>query len=221
MVNPAHASTRLHGRLTSGAITADARDVNVTLPPPTAAPAPVHATGPAECELLAVEQDRTALADLLHDGAVQALVSARWAIDSGDLGLAREAVQAALVELRHTVWHLRPRGPDLSGALEQLAARPGLGRPLVLAVDRGAVTTPAAAAAAYRLVQHLVTPPGPPLTVTLTERPDGVVLDLADTPVPAEPWPARLAALGGILSTSASDLRLTLPHAPLPTKAAP
>lgn len=173
----------------------------------------------AAIELLVTEIAQDQLADALHDGAVQALVSARWAIDSGDAGLAREAVQAALVELRHTLWHLRPRGDDLPAALEQLAARPARPRPLTLLLDHEAQTTPAGAAAAYRFVQHLTTSPDGPLTVTLSGRPDVVVLDLSDTPMPDSPWAERFAALGGALMTFSTDLRLILPRAAPTAKA--
>lgn len=229
MVNPAQSPTSVAAALTSDGILADAGQVTVTLPPsirPLAAVAPAGLAS-VEAELLAGETDRGALADALHDGAVQALVSARWAIDAGDPALAREAVQAALVELRHTLWQLRPRGGDLAAALDQLARRPDVVRPLTLDLDRGASVRPAAAALVYRLVQHLAALPGGPLRVTLTERPDGVVLDLSDTPPPADPWPARVAALGGRVVTlqpdprtdSPCDLRLILPHARLTAKA--
>ena len=174
----------------------------------------------ATTELLAGETAQAELADALHDGAVQALVSARWAIDGGDLTLAREAVQTALVELRHTLWHLRPRGDDLAEALEQLAERPSRQRSITLQLDHGARTTPAAAAAAYRFVQHLTTVAGAPLLVTLMDGPEGVVLHLSDTPMPADLWADRFADLGGLLSTLTTDLRLVLPPA-VPTAKAP
>ena len=71
---------------------------------------------PAPDLLAAAERDLDCLADRLHDGALQALVVARYACDAvargADPALARDAVQDALVTLRREVWLLRPRGDD-------------------------------------------------------------------------------------------------------------
>ncbi len=77
--------------------------------------------------LALAEADADAAADGLHDGALQALVVARYAADAavrgGDPAAARDAVQEALVALRRAVWLLRPRGAQgLLEALRQLAA---------------------------------------------------------------------------------------------------
>ena len=113
------------------------------------------------------EAEADAAADALHDGALQALVVARYAADAavrgGDAAAARDAVQEALVALRRAVWLLRPRGSKgLLEALQQLATQvvdAGCA-PVVLDVDDDAAAvldtelTPAAATVAYRLVQR-------------------------------------------------------------------
>ena len=78
--------------------------------------------------LALAEAEAAATADALHDGALQALVVARYAADAavrgGDPAAARDAVQQALVALRRAVWQLRPRGDQgLVTALEQLAVQ--------------------------------------------------------------------------------------------------
>ena len=77
----------------------------------------------------ALEDDREALADALHDGPVQSLVVARYVADAavrgGDPVAARDAVQAALIDVRRFLWALRPArtGPGVP------SARQGRSRP--------------------------------------------------------------------------------------------
>ncbi len=175
--------------------------------------------------LLDAEDDGDTLADALHDGPVQALVAARYACDAavrgGDPALARDGVQEALVGLRRTMWHLRPRGgAGLADALEALAARlaEADGAPLLLALDDDAASRldAPARALAYRLVQSVARDAPGPVRVAL-HGPDGstagVRLDVdggraLDGP---DRWRRRLRALGGDLSSSAGRLRLHLP----------
>jgi hypothetical protein len=124
---------------------------------------PPHVAG-----LLAdVEAERSALADALHDGPVQELVAARYVADAAvragaDPGV-REALQAALVGLRRTMWQLRPRGADgLADALDRLSAQlVERGAPaLRLRVDPAAdVLPPTTCMAVYRLVQAVTAGP--------------------------------------------------------------
>lgn len=166
--------------------------------------------------LEAVEADRDDLADALHDGAVQSLVVARYAADAavrgGSAESAREAVQAALVELRRALWSIRPRGgTGLVTALEQLsthlaeAGRPPLG--LLGGTDLAG--TPAVLA--FRLVQAVAGEE--PVRVALRADGDSVLVDVTGgsaLPSP-ERWVRRARALGGDLVASAGRLRLVLP----------
>lgn len=173
-------------------------------------------SAPAPAALLAAaDDDLDALADRLHDGALQALVVARYACDAVSRGadptLVRDAVQQALVALRCEVWQLRPRvGPDtLATALvdlsRQLAAGGGAGLRLRLDAVRLA---PEAAAAAYRLVQDLARSRSEALDVRLGA--DGVLeVDLPLTDPTA--WSLRAAALGAVLDVSTTTTRLRLP----------
>lgn len=176
--------------------------------------------------LLDAEEEADALADALHDGPVQALVAARYACDlavrAGDAGPAREAVQEALVALRRTLWHLRPRGADdLPAGLAALSARlveAGL-PPLHLVLDTTAAhrLAPAARTVVYRLVQAVSADGG--VRVALRASGGDLVVDVdggraLDGP---DRWRRRLRALGGDLSSSAGRLRLQLPAAPDPS----
>ena len=161
--------------------------------------------------LAAADADADALADAVHDGALQALVVARYAADAavrgGDAALARDAVQDALVALRHAVWLLRPRGADdLPGALADLSTR--LDAPLQLDVDAdvAAALAPAVRAAAYRFVQA----GGPGAVSLVRDGDDGLLTVPADVP-DAAGWSARARAVGGRLETP-NRLRLPLPH---------
>ena len=182
--------------------------------------APVDGDLPSAVLALA-ESEADAVADRLHDGALQALVVARYAADAavrgGDPVLARDAVQDALVALRRAVWLLRPRGEQgLRVALEQLAAQRAAlgGAPLHVDVDAAAAAvedalTPAAATAAYRLVQHAAG--DRPLTVRLRRSGDGLrlSLDAADPDPAAELLRAR--AVGATLRVTPDGAWLHLP----------
>lgn len=177
----------------------------------------LSAAAPASV-LAASDDDLDALADRLHDGALQALVAARYACDAvsrgADPALARDAVQAALVALRWEVWQLRPRAgrgsstalaaalTDLSG---QLVSAGGAGLRLRLAAVRLA---PEAAAAAYRLVQELARSRHGVLDVGLDV--DGV-LDVDAPLTHPTAWASRAAALGAELVASTPTTRLRLP----------
>jgi signal transduction histidine kinase len=156
------------------------------------------------------ESDAAAAADALHDGALQALVVARYAADAavrgGDAAAARDAVQDALVALRRAVWLLRPRGDQgLLEALGQLAAQvvAAGGAPVVLDVDEAlaealdAELAPGAATAAYRLVQRAAG--DAPLTVRVRRTATGlrIALDVPLTDPAGEALRAR--AVGGAL----------------------
>ena len=183
-------------------------------------------SGDAATDLVAAaDAEADAAADLLHDGPVQALVVAHYAAEAavrgGDPAAAREAVQAALVELRRSLWHLRPRGPGdggLPGALGLLSARleeagrPALGflldEPLAAALPAAVVST------AYRIVQTLaLATDADPVRVALRREGSTVVLDvecglpLADV----ERWANKARALGGSLSSTGVRTRLVVP----------
>jgi signal transduction histidine kinase len=173
-------------------------------------------TSPADL-LDAAEEDHDDLADALHDGAVQTLVVARYAADAAvrgaDAGVARDAVQRALVDVRRHLWHLRPRGSEgLAEALRQLSAqRVDAGQP-ALRVVADADLHGTAGVTAYRLVQ-VVSRGDAAVRVGLRAERDRVVVDVAGgaaLPAP-ERWARRARALGGDLSSSAGRLRLVLP----------
>ncbi len=180
------------------------------------------AGGPA---LLAdADAERDALADALHDGPVQVLVAARYACDAalrgGDAGLARDAVQEAVVALRRTMWQLRPRTSSLPEALAALSDRlvEAGGAALALDVDAAADLPAPARALAYRLVQALALTG--PLRVTAATAPDGVVLTLRGAPLPdPDRWGRRCRLLGASLVPGPDGLRLHLPAPPSETKA--
>jgi hypothetical protein len=175
------------------------------------------------------------VADQLHDGPVQALVAARYACDvavrGGSPTDARDAVQEALVALRRSLWHLRPRGEDdLPAALEQLSHRLAEGgRPgLLLSCDHPSADLlgPAARTTAYRLVQSVaLAERDAPVRVAVRRSGDTVVLHVDGGAPLADPdrWVRRARALGGDLSSSAGRLRLVLPAAAplLPSAPAP
>jgi signal transduction histidine kinase len=178
------------------------------------------ALAPAVVEDL--EADREALADALHDGPVQSLVVARYAADAaargGDAGLARDALQSALVELRRFLWHVRPRGSaGFVEALDQLSAQlteaggPALG--LVGDVEAAAALRGAAGVTAYRLVQAVARPDAPAVRVALRREAGRLLVDVEGgaTLDNQETWTRRVQALGGDLQTSAGRTRLVLP----------
>lgn len=174
----------------------------------------------AEDLLAGADADAHALADALHDGAVQDLVAARWALDAGDSDVARAAVQRALVALRRTIWQFRPRGgqhlhDDLS-ALARRQAEAGRVPVLVHPPAGDEHLAGAAAVTAYRLVQAVTGTA--PATASLAAGGGSVVLSVegaADLPDPAR-WRRRARALGGDLFCSAGRLRLSLPAVPRP-----
>ena len=179
------------------------------------------ASGPAAALLAAAELDRDGLADRLHDGALQALVVARYACDAvargADPALARDAVQDALVTLRREVWMLRPRGDEgLMTALLDLCAqlvaagRPGLRLHADPALGEAAAdVSGAAVAAAYRLVQAVAG--DTLLAVRLTADGDRLALTL-DAPVPdPETWALRARAVGAELIAGPTSTLLLLP----------
>ncbi|MDT7547516.1 MAG: hypothetical protein QOE99_3626 [Actinomycetota bacterium] len=180
----------------------------------------------------AADAEADAAADLLHDGPVQALVVAHYAAEAaargGDPVLAREAVQAALVELRRSLWHLRPRGPadgGLPGALGALSARlEEAGRPplgFVLDELLAAALPGAVVSTAYRMVQAMALPDGAdPVRVALRREGGAIVLDVeGGAPLPdPDRWANKARALGGSLMTSEGRTRLAVP---LSTPSAP
>ena len=152
-----------------------------------------------------------------------ALVVARYAADAavrgGSVPAVRDAVQTSLVELRRTLWHLRPRGDQgLLPALGLLSERlqEAGGTPLGLIVDEpvaDALSRPAAGLA-YRLVQAVAVPEGAG-AVRVSVRRDGrnAVLDVdGGVPLPAPArWTSKTRALGGTLTVSDGRLRLSVP----------
>jgi hypothetical protein len=174
--------------------------------------------------LTLAEAEADAAADALHDGALQALVVARYAADvavrGGDPAVARDAVQDALVALRRAVWLLRPRGGQgLLEALQQLAVQvvDSGAAPVALDVDDGVAEvldtelTPAAATAVYRLVQRAAGEA--PLTVRVRRTPTGlrIALDVPLTDPAGEALRAR--AVGGALLATRDGASLHLPLA--------
>ncbi|MCU1621843.1 MAG: hypothetical protein JWL79_688 [Frankiales bacterium] len=164
----------------------------------------------------AAEAERDAIADGLHDGPVQALVVARLAADAavrgGDVPAARDATQAALVELRRALWQIRPRGSDgVLEALQQLSVqRVDAGIPaLGLVVEPEAVLTGRAGSLAYQVVQAAA---GSDCRVAVRSDGPSVVVDVdGGTLSTPELWSARARALGGDLYASAGRIRLVLP----------
>ena len=202
------------------------RPGRTTTPAPELAPAPDVPPGDLPSAVLALaEADAGTAADALHDGALQALVVARYAADAavrgGDVVAAREAVQRALVALRHAVWQLRPRGEhglvqalrDLARHLDATGAAPlrlDLDGPAAVALDEA--LPPASAAAAYRLVQQ--TAGSRPLTVRVRCTPHDLRLEL-DTAVPDPAGAAlRARAVGGTLVARSDSALLLFPLPP-------
>lgn len=178
---------------------------------------------PAAHPLLALaDSSAGATADRLHDGAVQALVAARYAADAavrgGDPVQARDAVQEALVQLRAALWHLRPRTStegSFAGALDLLQKQ-------LAAEGRGALTVDLAdaplsasvSALAYRLVQTVALDPDTAdLSVVLRRQDGDLVLDVTGgAALPdLELWAAAAEQLGAALTTDGSAVRLRVP----------
>lgn len=191
----------------------------LSLPVPPQQRRPSDAASDVADLLAAADAEADSLADRLHDGALQALVVARYATDAavrgGDPALARDAVQEALVSLRRTVWLLRPRGgDDLPAALTELSKRAvAAGSPaLDLAVDEAvAAALPAACrTAAYRYVQAAALDGCGEVRLVREGAYAALSVAGADLPEPAG-WAVRAAALGGHLDRSGPTPRLLLP----------
>lgn len=171
----------------------------------------------------AADAEADAAADHLHDGPVQALVVAHYAATAaargGDPVAARDAVQAALVELRRALWHLRPRGDGgLAAALGLLSDRleEAGGAPLGFVLDEplSAALPSAVVSTAYRLVQAAAVPPDAgPVRVTLRREGGTAVLDIdGGTPLAdVARWTAKARALGGSLTSTEARTRLAVP----------
>jgi signal transduction histidine kinase len=193
-------------------------------------PAHVPSAESATDLVAAADADADTAADRLHDGPVQALVVAHYAAEAatrgGDPIAARDAVQGALIELRRSLWHLRPRGADEGGltrALEQLSGRldeaglPGLG--FVVDETLTSALPAAVASTAYRLVQAVaLVPHTDPVRVGLRREGSTAVLDVEGGALPeVDSWVRRASALGGSLTSGGTRTRLTVPlSAPRP-----
>lgn len=173
----------------------------------------------AEDLLTAADAEADALADRLHDGALQALVVARYATDAvvrgGDPALARDAVQEALLALRRTVWLLRPRGQDdLPGALGELSSRCTAAGGRALALDLDPVVagqlSPVARSLAYRFVQAAVADGADGVRLVREGAVAALTVTGAVMSGPAG-WTARAAALAGRLDSTGDAARLLLP----------
>ena len=191
-------------------------------------------TADAVADLVAAaDAEAEAAADLLHDGPVQALVVAHYAAEAaargGDSGAAREAVQAALVELRQSLWHLRLRGladGGLPTALNLLSARlEEAGRPpLGFVLDElvAAALPTAVASTAYRLVQAVaLSADADSVRIALRREGSTVVLDLeGGAPLPdLDRWVNKAKALGGSLTSTEARTRFAVPLTAPRTKA--
>ena len=189
----------------------------------------VLAAGSAEADaetgldlMRAEAADRDAVADALHDGPLQSLVVARYAADASVRGadpvLARDAVQAALVGLRRTLWQLRPRGAeDLAAALQQLDQRlvEGDRPPLLLQVDPASAgqLSGLAATTAYGLVQAAaLVERTRPLPVELLATRRCTVLTIAGEVPALERWELRLRALGAVTTVATSGVLVRFPR---------
>ena len=171
----------------------------------------------------AADAEADAAADLIHDGPVQALVVAHYAAEAavrgGDPAAAREAVRGALVELRRSLWHLRPRSESgLAGSLGMLSARlEEAGRPplgFVLDEPLAAALPPAVVSTVYRLVQAVALPAAAePVRVLLRREGATAVLDITGGAAlsDVERWAAKAWALSGSVSTTDTGVRLALP----------
>lgn len=182
------------------------------------------------------EADRDALADALHDGPVQSLVVARYAADAavragdphGSVALVRDSVQDALVQVRRTLWHLRPRANDgdLAGALTELSARlVDAGAPaLELDLDEAVLSAlpHAVATTAFRLVQAAAASGAGPVRVCSVLTSDGPALEVhgsAPGGLDAVRWGRRAAAVGAVLQPADGHVRLLAPAPrPLPVR---
>ena len=161
--------------------------------------------------LAAADVDAEALADALHDDALQALVVARYAADAAvrgaDVATARDAVQEAVVALRRAVWLLRPRGrDDLPAALAELSTRTPTPLRLDLDGDLAAALPADTRALAYRFVQACAHA----TTVSLRREGEFAVVTTDAEPTDRAGWTARARALGGHLDLPGGHARLLL-----------
>lgn len=113
----------------------------------------------AERVIESQEAERRRIAADLHDGLGQHLSAARVAIELGRKESALESTDDALTELRHAVFHLRPRELDEAGlrvalqaAVERFELRTGV--TTALRISGGEVTNTAIAATLLRIVQE-------------------------------------------------------------------
>ncbi len=100
-----------------------------------------------------LELERARLARELHDGAIQSLLAARWALEEGDRDRALAALAEAETVLRAATRGLMPPALEhlpLEDALTELGERLGLA---ITARVEGALD-PEARLEAYRIVQH-------------------------------------------------------------------
>jgi hypothetical protein len=162
------------------------------------------------------QADNDDVADRLHDGPVQSLVYARYTADAavrgGDPAAARDAVQVALVELRRTLWSLRPRGASgLCSAVEQLVAHLAERGAAPLTLSAAADVAGPRAVLAYRLVQAVSGEE--PVRVVLRSESNHVQVDIeGGAALPsAHRWARRARALSCDLTASAGRLRLVIP----------
>lgn len=194
-------------------------------------PAPRSGEDAAAALLALADAEADAVADALHDGALQALVVARYAADAAvrgaDPALARDAVQEALVALRRAVWLVRPRGDEgLSEALAGLSGhRAAAGDPpLALAVDEDAAAalSTACAAVAYRFVQRAAAASTGPLAVRVGRTPDGVHVEVAvEVADPAGELLRARAVGGAVTALPGGSTLLLLPPSHPPVEEAP
>ena len=171
-----------------------------------------------ELLLGAAEADQDALADALHDGPVQSLVVARYAADAavrgGDAVCARDAVQQALIDVRRTLWHLRPRGTTgLVEALRQLTEQVAAAGGPTMVVRGDGDARGAAAVLVFRLVQAVARVDAPVVRLHLQRDGADLLLTVAGGAPLQHPerWSLRARALGGDLAASGGRLRLALP----------
>jgi len=192
---------------------------------PDPVPPLVRPVGPVAADEVAAdaEAELTELAGVLHDGPVQSLLAATWALEladraaapaapDGGLGEVRHALGHALADLRRVMGDLRPRG--VQGGLAGVLAALGERTPGLRLDDRavGAVTAECSGAV-YRLVTALAADPDPV---------PGDGQPAAGTPrrAPAAPGPVGAAAAVALTVATRDrrgvvllEVRLRGPHA--------
>jgi two-component system NarL family sensor kinase len=160
--------------------------------------------------LTAEERERRALAEGLHDSAIQNLLSARHDIDEAadslthpSLKRADVALQQTLAELREAVFELHPYVleraglvPALRAVAQRAARRAGFALQLDLSYDRRHPHEGLLLSGARELLSNVVQHAGAEnVTMRLFEWGDEVMLEIADDGRGFEPGslPARLA----------------------------